>query len=206
MGEPGAGRQPEPELRGGVIDPDRGVHQGDDGLTAGGLRPGDDVGQDRAIVPVIELEPEWQARGGCRDLLDAGRGVDGHDKQAASPGGAGGHRQFALGVDRALETHRPDHHRGRNRGTQHGRGGRDRRDIDEHARPYPAASEGGLVVALERVAGARLDPAVGRAVKKVTSDLPIGLGGQTGDERIGHRGVDRKRMEDLVHVWTGGPG
>ena len=173
MGETGRRREPEPDQRRGVVDVDRRVDQRDDGLDSGGLGAGDDAGQRVAIVPVVELEPERQARLGGGDVLDARGRVDGHDEQAAGPRGAVGHRELAIRVDRPLEAHRADHDRGRDRGAEDRRLGPDRGDVDEDARAQPSPAEGRLVVALETVSRTGTDPLVGRGADDIAGDLAV---------------------------------
>ena len=188
VGERRAGREPEADLRRGVVDPDRRVHERHDRLGTSGFRAGDDPGQGVAVIPVVQLEPQRECRLGGRDVLDARRGVDRDDEQGACPRGTVGHGQLAVRMDRLLEADGPDDDGRRHRRAEQRRLGPDRRDVDEDARSKAATTECSLVIPGEIGPGPGSDPFVDGRVEHMPGDVAEDPGIESVDEGLGHRG------------------
>ena len=105
----------------------------------------------RARTPDVDLEPTVTLRELLRSARRSGR--EAHDRAGCRSCSCG--RLLAVGMRHALHRERSDHDRQGDLRTQHGGGGGDLADVDEHPRSQLPPLEGGDVVAQRHlVAGA----------------------------------------------------
>ena len=109
-------------------------------------RFGDQVFGLRAIGEDVDLKPARRPRSRSSHLGGPSRrrGREAHDRAGRGRRARGG--ELTVGMRHALQRERRDQDRQRDVGPKDGRRGRDRPDVDEHARPELATLERGEVV------------------------------------------------------------